>query len=87
MHDDMELIIMIFTVVFIYMYRQDPGNTPYKYFTGMASTVYEKYAPYSFKVIKEKAKELLYQLREVSKQDAVTRTELENEFLALITKK
>ncbi|MCI8498320.1 MAG: hypothetical protein HFG33_02865 [Bacilli bacterium] len=54
----MELIIMIFTVVFIYMYRQDPGNTPYKYFTGMASTVYEKYAPYSFKVIKEKAKEL-----------------------------
>lgn len=36
---------------------------------------------------KEKAKELLYQLREVSKQDAVTRTELENEFLALITKK
>lgn len=54
----MELIIMIVTVVFIYMYRKDPGNTPYKYFTSMANTVYEKYAPYSFRVVKEKAKEL-----------------------------
>ncbi len=54
----MELVIMIITVVFIYMYRKDPGNTPYKYFTNMANTVYEKYAPYSFRVVKEKAKEL-----------------------------
>lgn len=54
----MELIIMLVTVVFIYMYRKDPGSAPYKYFTGMAATVYEKYAPYSYKVVKEKAKEL-----------------------------
>lgn len=54
----MELVIMLVTAIFIFMYRKDPGNTPYKYFTNMASTVYEKYAPYSFKVVKEKVKEL-----------------------------
>ncbi len=54
----MELIIMLVTAVFIYMYRKNPGSAPYKYFTDVANTVYEKYAPYSFKVVKEKAKEL-----------------------------
>ena len=54
----MELVIMLVTVIFIYMYRKSPGNAPYKYFTDMATTVYEKYAPYSYKVVKEKAKEL-----------------------------
>ncbi len=49
---------MLVTAVFIFMYRKDPGSAPYKYFTNMASTVYEKYAPYSYKVVKEKAKEL-----------------------------
>lgn len=54
----MELIVMLVTVIFIYMYRKSPGNAPYKYFTEMASTVYDKYAPYSYKIVKEKAKEL-----------------------------
>ena len=54
----MELIILLITAIFIFMYRKNPGNAPYKYFTGLASTVYEKYAPYSFRVVKEKAKEL-----------------------------
>ncbi len=54
----MELVILIITGLFIFMYRKNPGNAPYKYFTGMANTVYEKYAPYSFRVVKEKAKEL-----------------------------
>jgi len=54
----MELIIMLLTAVFIFMYRKSPGNAPYKYFTDMANTVYEKYAPYSFKVVREKVKEL-----------------------------
>lgn len=40
------------------MYRKEPGNAPYKYFTNAAATVYEKYAPYSYRVVKEKAKEL-----------------------------
>ncbi len=54
----MELIIMLVTAVFIYMYRKNPGSAPYKYFTDVVNNVYEKYAPYSFKVVKEKAKEL-----------------------------
>lgn len=54
----MELVIMLLTAVFIFMYRKNPGSAPYKYFTDMAGTVYEKYAPYSYKVVKEKAKEL-----------------------------
>ncbi len=54
----MELVIMLVIAIFIYMYRKDPGSAPYKYFTNMVSTAYEKYAPYSYKVVKEKAKEL-----------------------------
>ena len=52
----MEFILMLITALFIYMYRKNPGSAPYKYFTNMASEVYEKYAPYSYKVVKEKAK-------------------------------
>lgn len=54
----MELIILLIIVVFIYLYRKNPGSTPYKYFTGLVSDVYEKYAPYSYKVVRAKAKEL-----------------------------
>ena len=54
----MELIIMLLTGIFIYMYRKSPGNAPYKYFQDVAQNVYDTYAPYSYKVVKEKAKEL-----------------------------
>ncbi len=54
----LELIIMLATGIFIYMYRRNPGSKPYKYFTEAAGKVYDRYAPYSFKVVKEKAKEL-----------------------------
>lgn len=54
----MELIIMLVIVIFIYIYRKNPGNKPYKYFVDVASGFYEKYAPYSYKVVREKAKEL-----------------------------
>ena len=54
----MELAIMIVAILFIYIYRKMPGNAPYKYFTEAASNIYEKYAPYSYKVVRQKAKEL-----------------------------
>ena len=54
----MELVIMLVTVIFIYIYRKSPGNAPYKYFVDTVSNVYEKYAPYSYKVVREKAREL-----------------------------
>lgn len=54
----MELIIMLVFVIFIYVYRKSPGNAPYKYFTDTISSVYDRYAPYSFRVVQQKAKEL-----------------------------
>lgn len=54
----MELIIMLIVVIFIFTYRKSPGNAPYKYFTETVSNIYDTYAPYSYKVVREKAKEL-----------------------------
>ncbi len=54
----MELIIVLFIVIFVYIYRKSPGNAPYKYVTETAQGIYNKYAPYSYKVVKQKAKEL-----------------------------
>lgn len=58
----MELIILCFLAVFAYMYRvnegRNAGQATYKYFTETISEVYDKYAPYSFKAVREKVKEL-----------------------------
>lgn len=54
----MELVVMLLTAIFIYAYRKSPGDAPYKYLTEKARDVYDRYAPYSYKVVKEKAKEL-----------------------------
>lgn len=54
----MELIIMLATAIFIFLYRKAPGNAPYKYFVEQATNAYERYAPYSYKVVREKAREL-----------------------------
>ena len=45
-------------IVFIYMYRKNSGENAYKYITNRVSLAYEKYAPYSFKTVREKVKEL-----------------------------
>jgi hypothetical protein len=55
---DMELIILLFIAVFVILYRQNPGENVYRFFVTNVSNVYEKYAPYSFKSVREKAKEL-----------------------------
>ncbi len=54
----MELIILLLIAVFIVLYRQNPGENVYKFFLGNVSNAYEKYAPYSFKSVREKVKEL-----------------------------
>ena len=54
----MELIIILFIVLFIYIYRKSPGNAPYKYMTEMLGNAYEKVAPYSYKAISEKVEQL-----------------------------
>ena len=53
-----ELFILLAIVVFVLLYRRDPGENVYKFFVTQVSKAYEKYAPYSFKTVREKAKEL-----------------------------
>ena len=52
-------IVVLFIAIFIVLYRNnsDSGNV-YKFINSKINYVYEKYAPYSFRVIREKVKEL-----------------------------
>lgn len=54
----MELIILLIIGIFIVVYRQYKGKNIYKFFTDQASNIYNRFAPYSFKVIRTKTKEL-----------------------------
>lgn len=54
----MELIILLAIALFIVLYRQYRGQNVYKFITEQAGVVYDKFAPYSFKVVREKTKEL-----------------------------
>ncbi len=57
----MELIIFIviaLVMIFIIVYRKNAGQNVYKYIITNASNVYNKYAPYSYKKVREKVKEL-----------------------------
>ena len=54
----MELIILLLIAAVALAYRLNPGEKVYNTIINTASGVYEKYAPYSFKTVREKAKEL-----------------------------
>ena len=58
MGQTLELFILIVIVIIVILYRANPGENAYKFFTSKVAGVYNKYAPYSFKVVREKAKEL-----------------------------
>ena len=51
-------VIIAIILLFIYVYRINTGDSVYKYVTNQVTTIYEKYAPYSFKIVREKVKEL-----------------------------
>ena len=54
-----ESIIVIVLVVFVAFYRSKSGEeSVYKFIVTSTSDVYERYAPYSFKSIREKVKEM-----------------------------
>lgn len=53
-----EILIVAAILIFVYIYRKNKGSESYKFINKTAGTFYEKYAPYSFKVVREKAKEL-----------------------------
>jgi len=51
-------ILVAVIAVFVIVYRKETGENVYKYISRNLQVVYEKYAPYSFKVIREKVKNL-----------------------------
>lgn len=53
-----EIFIIAAILIFVYFYRKNTGNTSYKFLTRTIGNTYDKYAPYSFRVVQEKAKEL-----------------------------
>ena len=54
----MELVIILFIALFVVLYRQSNGESVYKFVVDGVSSVYDKYAPFSFKVIRERCKEM-----------------------------
>ncbi len=54
----LELLIIIFIALFILIYRTNDGKGTYKSLVNGVANVYDKYAPYSYKVVREKTKEL-----------------------------
>ena len=53
-----ELFIIIGFAVFIYLYRNYKGENVGQYVVGQVTGVYDRFAPYSFKVVREKTKQL-----------------------------
>lgn len=57
----MEFVIFIliaFIVIFVMSYRNHQGDNIYKYISKQAGSIYDKFAPYSFREIRQKVKEL-----------------------------
>jgi len=54
----MEYILIIFILVFIVVNYLRSGEQFYKFIVDTGSKVYEKYAPYSFKVVRKKVQEM-----------------------------
>ena len=54
----LELTLLILIAAFVLIYRKNPQEGVYNYVTGNVERIYDKYAPYSFKVIREKCKEI-----------------------------
>lgn len=53
-----ELIILIVIAIYVISYRQNNGQNVYKFFITQVSDIYDKYAPYSYKEVREKVKAL-----------------------------
>ena len=51
-------IVIAFILVFVLVYRNNSGQNVYKFIKTKTGFLYDKFAPYSFKVIREKVKEL-----------------------------
>lgn len=54
----MEFLVIGIALLFIFMYRVNKGENVYKFIVKQVGVAYNKYAPYSFKVMRKKVKEL-----------------------------
>ena len=54
----MELVLLILIALFIISYRKNDGESVYKFIAREITSIYDKYAPYSFKTVREKSIEL-----------------------------
>ena len=54
----MEFIIIVAILLFVVLYRNYKGENVYKFITDQVTVAYDKFAPYSFKMVREKTKEL-----------------------------
>ncbi len=54
----MELILLMVIAIFVMSYRKNNGENVYKFIVNQVNTAYNKYAPYSFKEVREKVKAL-----------------------------
>jgi len=56
--DILVLVLIAFITIFVLAYRKSSGENVYKYIAGKTAFVYDKYAPYSYKEIRRKVKDL-----------------------------
>lgn len=54
----MVLFLLVIIAALVLLYRNYKGQNVAKYFTSQFQTLYDRFAPYSFKVVREKTKEL-----------------------------
>ena len=54
----MELILLLLITVFVILYRKNTGDNVYNFIVNEISNIYDKYAPYTFKTVREKSIEL-----------------------------
>lgn len=54
----LESFIAILIILFAFLYSKKSGDSMYKFIVNTTADVYEKYAPYSFKQIREKVKSM-----------------------------
>ena len=68
-----ELLIIIIIAVAVVMYRNYQGQNVGKYITSQVQVIYDKFAPYSFKMVRDKTKELgqEYTIRQYTIQIAI----------------
>ena len=53
-----ELIILLGLAIFVMLYRKSSNGNVFQELFETVGGIYDKYAPYSFKTVREKAKEL-----------------------------